>query len=64
MMNAMQDNMRPTRDRDRVGSVVRFAAERLRGDSRIAAFSLNGFDTHAHQSGIWRARWRLCRRRF
>ncbi|MGK7754076.1 MULTISPECIES: DUF1501 domain-containing protein [unclassified Roseovarius] len=49
MMNAMQDNMRPTRDRERVGSVARFAAERLRGDSRIAAFSLNGFDTHAHQ---------------
>ncbi len=49
MMNAMQDNMRPTRDRDRVGSVARFAAERLRGDSRIAAFSLNGFDTHARQ---------------
>lgn len=49
MMNAMQENMRPTRDRDRVGSVARFAAERLRGESRIAAFSLNGFDTHAQQ---------------
>lgn len=49
MLNAMQNNMRPTRERDRVGSIVRFAAERLQGDSRIAAFSLNGFDTHAKQ---------------
>ncbi|MFN3209407.1 MAG: DUF1501 domain-containing protein [Roseovarius sp.] len=49
MMNTMQKTMRPTRARDRVSSVARFAAERLRGDSRIAAFSLNGFDTHAAQ---------------
>ncbi len=49
MMNAMQKNMQPTRPRDRVASVARFAAERLRGDSRIAAFSLTGFDTHAQQ---------------
>ncbi|WP_420556714.1 DUF1501 domain-containing protein [Roseovarius sp.] len=49
MMNAMQDNMQPTREADRVGSIVRFAAERLRQESRIAAFSLNGFDTHARQ---------------
>ncbi len=30
--------------------VARFAAERLRGDARMAAFSLNGWDTHRAQS--------------
>ena len=28
-----------------------FAAERLKGDTRIAAFSLNGWDTHQRQAG-------------
>lgn len=30
-------------------SIAEFAAEKLRGESRIAAFSLNGWDTHANQ---------------
>jgi uncharacterized protein (DUF1501 family) len=30
--------------------IARFAAERLRGDARVAAFSLNGWDTHRAQS--------------
>lgn len=30
-------------------NVAKFAAEQLRGDSRIAAFSLNGWDTHVRQ---------------
>lgn len=29
--------------------VARFAAEQLRGDTRIAAFSINGWDTHGRQ---------------
>lgn len=49
MLNAMQNNMQVTREKDQVESVSRFAAERLRGDTRIAAFSLNGFDTHSSQ---------------
>jgi len=32
-------------------SVARFAAERLRGETRVAAFSINGWDTHANQTG-------------
>ena len=31
-------------------AIAAFAAERLRGASRIAAFSINGWDTHAAQS--------------
>ncbi|WP_439111500.1 DUF1501 domain-containing protein [Lentibacter sp.] len=30
--------------------IAEFAAEKLKGSSRIAAFSLNGWDTHANQS--------------
>lgn len=32
-----------------VAEIAAFAAEKLRGDSRIATFSLNGWDTHARQ---------------
>lgn len=49
MMNAMQENMRVTRGGASSESIARFAAERLRGDARIAAFSLGGWDTHAQQ---------------
>ncbi len=31
--------------------VARFAAERLKADARIAAFSINGWDTHRNQRG-------------
>lgn len=50
MMNAMQDMMRPERGADSAETIASFTAERLRGDSRIAAFSLSGFDTHARQT--------------
>jgi uncharacterized protein (DUF1501 family) len=50
MMNTMQDMMRPKRGADSAETIAAFAAERLRGDSRIAAFSLLGFDTHARQT--------------
>ncbi len=33
-----------------IDALVRFAAERLRGDTRIAAFSLGGWDTHRAQA--------------
>ncbi len=49
MMDTMQDMMRPQRGADSAETIARFAAERLRGESRIAAFSLSGFDTHARQ---------------
>lgn len=49
MMNAMRENMRAARGGARPASIARFAADRLRRDTRIAAFSLNGFDTHSHQ---------------
>lgn len=32
--------------------IANFAASRLRGDTRIAAFSLSGWDTHAHQKTV------------
>ena len=35
--------------------LAKFAAERLRGESRIAAFSLNGWDTHRAQSAVIRS---------
>ena len=49
MLNAMQDTMQRARSGARPETIARFAAERLRGETRIAAFSLNGFDTHAKQ---------------
>lgn len=36
--------------RGAVKSLAEFAAERLRADTRIAAFSINGWDTHAAQA--------------
>jgi uncharacterized protein (DUF1501 family) len=56
MMSAMiaaQTGARPD-------AIARFAAQRLREDTRIAAFSLSGFDTHATQSrGLPKALERL-----
>jgi len=49
MMNAMQDSMAAARKAGGVEEIARFAADRLRGDTRIAAYSLSGFDTHARQ---------------
>ncbi|GAB1480274.1 DUF1501 domain-containing protein [Paracoccaceae bacterium] len=45
---------------DDVDKLVRFAAGRLREDTRIAAFSLSGWDTHKSQArGMQRALMRL-----
>lgn len=49
MMNSMQNTMQRARSGARPDTIASFAAERLRGETRIAAFSLNGFDTHARQ---------------
>ncbi|WP_342588750.1 DUF1501 domain-containing protein [Roseovarius aestuariivivens] len=50
MMNAMEQSMRPARGAGSASSIARFTAERLRDSSRIAAFSLSGFDTHLKQA--------------
>ena len=50
MLNAMQDSMQAARRAPGAEGIAAFAADRLRGDSRIAAFSLNGFDTHSRQT--------------
>ncbi|WP_299845172.1 DUF1501 domain-containing protein [uncultured Roseovarius sp.] len=50
MMDAMKGTMRGVRKGNRPESIAGFAADRLRGDTRIAAFSLSGFDTHTNQT--------------
>lgn len=48
------------RRRDEADRVAAYAAEKLRGDTRIAAFSLTGWDTHKGQAkGMGRALHRL-----
>ena len=47
MTSSLSENRRLA-DTDRLTD---FAADRLRADTRIAAFSLNGWDTHRNQSG-------------
>ncbi len=42
--------VKPPRLRGAHRNIARFAAGRLRGDARIAAFSLNGWDTHRAQA--------------
>jgi len=60
MMGMMQDGMQAARGEAAHGNIARFAAEKLRGDARIAAFSLNGWDTHERQDvGLPRALGRL-----
>lgn len=49
MMNAMSDSVKAARKGARPDAIARFAAAQLRGQTRIAAFSLGGFDTHARQ---------------
>jgi len=43
MMDAVQSNGENVK-------IAEFAASRLRGDTRIASFSINGWDTHARQN--------------
>ena len=55
MMADMQADMQQRRQGG-TNRLAQFAAERLRGDARIASFSLNGWDTHDNQQqGISRA---------
>lgn len=50
----------PLPNGDKRDPLAAFAADRLRGDSRIAAYSLNGWDTHKGQArGLGRALERL-----
>lgn len=60
MMSEMMSDMRAARQGAANQRLASFAAERLRGDARIASFSLNGWDTHDNQQvGIRRALGRL-----
>lgn len=56
MMQAMADSMSAAGRGGGIEEIARFAAGRLRQETRIAAFSLGGFDTHAAQGrGLARA---------
>jgi uncharacterized protein (DUF1501 family) len=46
----MMDDEAPGQRTSAHVEIARFAAERLRGDARVAAFSLNGWDTHNNQA--------------
>ncbi|MEM8776272.1 MAG: DUF1501 domain-containing protein [Pseudomonadota bacterium] len=50
MMQAMRANNRRQRNGASAENIARFAAGKLRDEARIAAFSLNGFDTHDRQA--------------
>lgn len=49
MINAMQESMTQAKSGAQPDEIARFAAQRLRGETRIAAYSLGGFDTHGKQ---------------
>ena len=53
-MAAVRQSAQLARDNAGAEHVARFAADRLRGDARIAAFSINGWDTHARQDAALR----------
>lgn len=44
----MEDDLPPARPGD-AGALAAYVAQQLKGDTRIAAFSLNGWDTHRDQ---------------
>ena len=48
---AMMEGMMAATRNGSASRVAEFAAQRLRQDTRIAAFSVNGWDTHAKQAG-------------
>jgi uncharacterized protein (DUF1501 family) len=50
MMSMMEDDMRAARAPGAEGRIAEFVAKRMREDARVAAFSLNGWDTHAKQA--------------
>ena len=47
----MMSEMRNAPTRSGVDEIARFAADRLREETRIATFSLQGWDTHSNQAG-------------
>ena len=51
MMTRMAGNLRPSGEHVKIAE---FAASRLRGNTRIASFSINGWDTHARQRNALR----------
>ncbi|WP_224826619.1 DUF1501 domain-containing protein [Cognatishimia sp. MH4019] len=53
---AMMAGMAPAARGNPAARMAEFAAERLREDTRIAAFSVNGWDTHARQAGAMQRR--------
>ncbi len=56
MMDRMADNMRQSRGASAQSRIAEFVGARLRDETRIAAFSLNGWDTHDQQDrGLGRA---------
>ena len=53
MMPSAQPPARQAATRS-IEALAEFTAERLRGETRIAAFSINGWDTHRGQAGLIR----------
>jgi len=53
-MQAMMQNMANAARAQKAGGLAKFAANRLREDTRIAAFSLGGWDTHLKQNNTMR----------
>ena len=51
MQQAMMATIRSSNRRQGTAKIARFAAEQLLGETRIASFSINGWDTHAGQRG-------------
>lgn len=49
MMMQMQENLQAARLADRAKALAKFSAEQLQQDTRIAAFSIGGWDTHRKQ---------------
>ncbi|MDQ7072116.1 MAG: DUF1501 domain-containing protein [Rhodobacterales bacterium] len=50
MMMDMRQSMETARKNSGYRKIAEFAAEKLRDDTRVAAFSINGWDTHARQT--------------
>jgi len=53
-MAAVRQGAQLAKDNAGAEHVARFAADRLKSDARIAAFSINGWDTHARQDAALR----------
>ncbi|GLQ34932.1 hypothetical protein GCM10007939_12150 [Amylibacter marinus] len=54
MMAQMADNLKAARNADRAQALARFTAEQMHQDTRIAAFSIGGWDTHRNQPNSMR----------